>query len=67
VIATMTKAKEKQAAVRKVADRLSPAAELAVIKRTVASLKANPEALREVARRAGIVTARGKLTKSFGG
>jgi hypothetical protein len=63
----MTKAKEKQAAVRKVADRLSPAAELAVIKRTVASLKANPEALREVARRAGIVTARGKLTKSFGG
>lgn len=63
----MTKSKTKQAVERKVADQLSPAAELAVIERTVAFLKANPDALRGVARRAGIVTAHGNLTKSFGG
>jgi len=46
---------------------LSTAEEIAIIKRIVARLKADPKALQEVAQRAGIVTPSGKLTKRFGG
>lgn len=48
-------------------EQLSAADELAIIKRIVARLKTDPQALQEVAQRAGIVTAGGKLTKRFGG
>ena len=63
----MPKTKSQQPAEFRVAERLSPAAELATFERTVEFLRTNPGALHDTMRRAGIVTARGKLTKAFGG
>ena len=63
----MAKSKLPPPAAFRVAERLSPAAELATIKRTAEFLRTHPEELRDTMRRAGIVTANGKLTKAFGG
>jgi len=48
-------------------DQLSHDEELAIIERQVAALKKDPEALFALARKAGILTAKGNLTKAFGG
>ena len=51
----------------KKAEYLSAEAELAIIQRTTEFLRTHPEALHDVIQRAGIITARGKLAKAFGG
>lgn len=47
--------------------RLSPSAELRVLKKIAATLKKEPAKVRELTVSAGIFTADGKLRKAFGG